>query len=155
MWWHPGLQGNKCPGNALVSESHQHPLLPFAKQACEAAARSTPCGWRAKWGSSKWVCAARLCLNQGKCPFTPQRALSPDSVTTPPATIPFCTRVTSGEPTSHPFNQVENGSGELGHAVLMLGQIRSIHSSVLFTEDYLRGWERTSSFSSRAEVNLD
>lgn len=80
-------------------------------------------------------------------------------LTTPPATIPFCTRVTSGEPTSHPFNQVdlprENGSGELGHAVLMLGQIRSIHSSVLFTEDYLRGWERTSSFSSRAEVNLD
>lgn len=68
---------------------------------------------------------------------------SPDSVTTAPAAIPFGTRVTTGEPASHPFNQVDlprgNGSGKLGHAGLMLGQIRSIHSSVLFTEEYLRG----------------
>lgn len=67
------------------------------------------------------VCAARLCLNQGKCYFTPQRVLSPDSVTTAPAAIPFCARVSTGEPTSHPFNQedlpCENDSGELRHVV--------------------------------------
>lgn len=89
------------------------------------------------------VCAAWLCLNQGKHLFTPQRPLSPDSVTRAPAAIPFFTTVTMGEPTSHPFHQLdllcENGSGELGHAILMPGQIRRIHSSVLFTEDYLRG----------------
>lgn len=96
------FHGDQRPGNALVPESHQHPPLPFAKQPGKPQQGALPPAEELSEGHQ--VCAHRLCLNQGKCPFTPQKphVESPDSVTPAPAAIPFGTRVTAGsQPHTH------------------------------------------------------
>lgn len=123
MWCPPGLAGWQVPRHCPCSR--EPPASPAALCRASLWSRSKkPPPLAEELSEGPWVCAAWLCLNQGKHPFTPQRPLSPDSVTRAPAAISFCTMVTTGEPTSHPFHQVdlpcENGSGELGHAVSML-----------------------------------